>query len=100
MVGAKESSSSLHQQRGKAAIRGRAPNNSSVNSERVTHLASNFATRVEMSLKLKGRNFLVVEMKTPSFFRRTPQDNILDLVVAYKHKDETHNDGNRFHVLA
>ena len=39
-------------------------------------------------------------MKKTSFFRKTPQDDILDLVLAYKHKDDAHNDGTRSHVLA
>ena len=88
-VDTKKPSSSLHQQRGIVGIEGGEPNNKAV-----IQLAS--ATRVNMSLKLDGRIFLVVEMKKPSFFRRTPQDDIPD----YKHKDDTHNDGNRSHVLA
>ena len=88
-----EPSSSLQRNMG-----GGAPNNSSVNSEGVIRLAS--CTRVDMSLRLEGRDFAIVEMKKPSFFRRTPQHNIPDLVVSYKHKDDIYNDGNRSLVLA
>ena len=39
-------------------------------------------------------------MKKPSFFRRTPEHKIPDLVETYEHKDNIHNNGNKSHVLA
>ena len=61
-LGAKEPPSFLHQQRGIVAIGGGVANNGTV-----VQLTS--ATRVDMSLKLDDRIFLVVEMKKTSFFK-------------------------------